>query len=320
MANEGDLWDDSALINAFDDAMSKYKLMHGQKNSNASKGVEVVDEQEKSISSPGQGNHITMREEPEHAVASNCAEVPGEAKNDPSVNENPCVDVLAEGSHPDSSNGMPVQDTIEALSYSQGVEGYDQLLAEYYELEQKREKVLQLLHQYGDWNYQFPQDATGAAPSAPWTTATAAIEPCVPSGHTYPVGSSCCPCVCQSFVAPCPVYTCSFGKTCVGQICNGAPSTSHQKAPVEDSDITRTAIEAAEKAISSLKIGRSTGEESGSGYLSGKEKKPEVETLQSESSETDLSVVLNAWYSAGFYTGKYLVERSVREKRHIPKQ
>lgn len=38
--------------------------------------------------------------------------------------------------------------------------------------------------------------------------------------------------------------------------------------------------------------------------MTGKEKKPEGETLQSESSETDLSVVLNAWYSAGFYTGK----------------
>jgi len=34
--------------------------MHGQKNSNASKGVEVVDEQEKGFSSPGQENHVTM--------------------------------------------------------------------------------------------------------------------------------------------------------------------------------------------------------------------------------------------------------------------
>ncbi|KAK3428761.1 hypothetical protein EUGRSUZ_E00229 [Eucalyptus grandis] len=316
MAKEGDLWDDSGLINAFDNAMSKYKSMHGQKNSNASKGVEVVDEQEKGFSSPGQEDHVTMREEPKHAVASNCAEVPGEANNDPSVNGNPCVDVLAQGSHPDLSNGVPVQDTLEAHSYSQYAEGYDQLLAEYYELEQKREKVLQQLHQYGYWNYQFPQDATGAAPSAPWTTATAAVEPSVPSGHSCPVGSSCCPYVCQSFEAPCPVSTCSFGKTCVGQVCNGTPSTTHQKVPVEDSDITRTAIEAAEKALSSLKIGRSTGEEGGSGYFSDKEKKLEGETLQTESSGTDLSVVLNAWYSAGFYTGKYLVERSDREKRH----
>ncbi|KAI6707565.1 hypothetical protein NL676_010527 [Syzygium grande] len=313
MAKGGGLWDDSALINAFDDAMSKYKLMHGQKNNNPSKGVEVVDEQEKSVASPGQGNHVTMREEPKHTAASNCAKVSAEANNDPSVNGNPCGDVLAQGSHPDSSNGMPVQGTLEAHSYSQGAEGYDQLLAEYYELEQKKEKVLQLLHQYGYWNYQFPQDANGAAPSAPWATATAAIEPSVPSGHTFPVGSPCCPYVCQSFEAPCPVSTCSFGKTCVSEICNSAPSTSHQKVPVEDSDVTRTAIEAAEKALSSLKIGRSTGEEDRSGYFS--EKKLEGETLQTESPETDLSVVLNAWYTAGFYTGKYIAERSVREKR-----
>lgn len=32
--------------------------------------------------------------------------------------------------------------------------------------------------------------------------------------------------------------------------------------------------------------------------------KTDGETAQSTSSETDLAVVLNAWYSAGFYTGK----------------
>jgi hypothetical protein len=32
--------------------------------------------------------------------------------------------------------------------------------------------------------------------------------------------------------------------------------------------------------------------------------KTEREIAQSTSSETDLTVVLNAWYSAGFYTGK----------------
>lgn len=28
---------------------------------------------------------------------------------------------------------------------------------------------------------------------------------------------------------------------------------------------------------------------------------------ESTSSETDLTAVLNAWYSAGFYTGKYVI-------------
>lgn len=44
-------------------------------------------------------------------------------------------------------------------------------------------------------------------------------------------------------------------------------------------------------------------------YFHGKDKAGGVETnegklAQETSSETDLSVVLNAWYSAGFYTGK----------------
>jgi hypothetical protein len=35
-----------------------------------------------------------------------------------------------------------------------------------------------------------------------------------------------------------------------------------------------------------------------------KRKDNEGEITQNTSSETDLTVVLNAWYSAGFYTGK----------------
>lgn len=35
-----------------------------------------------------------------------------------------------------------------------------------------------------------------------------------------------------------------------------------------------------------------------------KELRPEVHLTESTESGTDLTVVLNAWYSAGFYTGK----------------
>lgn len=35
-----------------------------------------------------------------------------------------------------------------------------------------------------------------------------------------------------------------------------------------------------------------------------KKKENEGDVAQTNNSETDLTVVLNAWYSAGFYTGK----------------
>lgn len=40
------------------------------------------------------------------------------------------------------------------------------------------------------------------------------------------------------------------------------------------------------------------------GNKAGNRKDNEGEITQNTSSETDLTVVLNAWYSAGFYTGK----------------
>lgn len=40
-----------------------------------------------------------------------------------------------------------------------------------------------------------------------------------------------------------------------------------------------------------------------------------ADVAHSASSETDLAEVLNAWYSAGFYTGKYLTEQTVARKR-----
>lgn len=38
-----------------------------------------------------------------------------------------------------------------------------------------------------------------------------------------------------------------------------------------------------------------------------KNEKVEAQMAETTSSETDISVVLNAWYSAGFYTGKYVI-------------
>ncbi|XVF11106.1 hypothetical protein REPUB_Repub07fG0240400 [Reevesia pubescens] len=49
MGKEGELWDDSALIDAFDNAMFKYKKMHGKKNSEANVSVVVDQSDEETI-------------------------------------------------------------------------------------------------------------------------------------------------------------------------------------------------------------------------------------------------------------------------------
>ncbi|GFZ08688.1 hypothetical protein Acr_20g0004960 [Actinidia rufa] len=94
----------------------------------------------------------------------------------------------------------------------------------------------------------------------------------------------------------CLVAPCSYGGTCVGKTCDATSGIGHNgKSPsFEDGDIIKTAMEAAERAISSLKTKTSEkGEESNEGQLE-----------QSAICETDLTVVFNAWYSAGFHTGK----------------
>ncbi|XP_039046737.1 uncharacterized protein LOC120187008 isoform X2 [Hibiscus syriacus] len=292
MGKESELWDDSALIDAFDNAMSKYK-MHGNENSEANISVSVHQSGDEAIKHRDAGEN------------SNARVITGKETE------------KAKDLEPVKDNHTVKLQTPEPYGYSdsQGAQDYNQLLSQYYEVEEKRQTILQQLQQYGSWDYRY--SAEGSSTGAQWG------NPCVSQEYSISTSQAsqstvvctCCLYVCQSLVTPCTSYPCcsldgiSVGKTSTGR--NG--STSHGNLPeIINSDIVKTAMGAAERAISSLtekaSINPSVNEEN-------KEKKDGEEEMNHGNCETNLTVLLNAWYSAGFYTGKYLVEQSIANKK-----
>ncbi|XWS62207.1 hypothetical protein CRYUN_Cryun07bG0190900 [Craigia yunnanensis] len=310
MGKEGELWDDSALIDAFDNAMSKYKKMHGKKNSEANVSVVVDQTGDETIKhrDAGENRNATL----------NIGTEMDEAKDLQPVKENDIVHSQTPEPYINSSTSLPMQDKQDGnKGYSdlQGAQDYNQLLGQYYEVEDKRQKILQQLQQFGSWNY--PCSAEGCSAAAQWGTSCTSQEYPIPrnqASHSTVV-CSCCPYVCQSLVNPCTSYPCcSLGGTCVGKTStepNGAMAYGNLPTVI-NCDIVKTAMGAAEEAISCMTTKASfnpNGEEN-------KEKKDDEGKMnQSTSCETDLTVLLNAWYSAGFYTGKYLMEQSIARKR-----
>ncbi|KAK2662658.1 hypothetical protein Ddye_001232 [Dipteronia dyeriana] len=314
MEKEGELWDDSVLIKAFDDAMSKSKKMHMKKKTSDTS----IDGQLLISDALHHQNHDALRlEEADENknIVKNTETETREAKTLAPVEGNPCMDSQAPESYIDSSNGLATQDAPKGYSDSQGAEDYNQLLSQYYDLEEKRQHILQQLQLFGNCKYQF--SAEGYSSVTQWGACSTSQEHPLPASQaSHPaVTCSCCPYVCRTLVAPCSTYAaCSLAGTCCGKICldtNASEDSGKLPSPVK-SNIVKTAMGAAEKAISSLK----TTVTSNINEEMERKKENEGEMVQSLSSETDLTVVLNAWYSAGFYTGKYLTEQSIAKKQH----
>ncbi|KAJ4847124.1 hypothetical protein Tsubulata_024599 [Turnera subulata] len=314
MGKEGELWDDSALINAFDNAMSKYKKMHGKKVQSKS-----VDEGRVAVGNGGEASgvideaHGTIREADEetNAASSIPSEVKVAEKHEP-VKGNTYVESSELGPSIDTSNGPPLQ-TVNGSSYSQNAEDYNRLLGEYYELEEKRQIILQQLQQFGGY-YQYPAEASGiqwGSSGAPQDYSVPATQTSLPPAENY----SCCSCACYCPLPPCPSCSaCSLSRTYINK-----PFTDSSAAAGPghsfihgDEDIVKTAMGAAERAISSLSKKASAA----SGLEGEKSEDTSGEMTQCTSSETDFGVVLNAWYTAGFHTGKYLTEQSIAKKRN----
>ncbi|CDP11672.1 unnamed protein product [Coffea canephora] len=270
---QDELWDDSALINAFNDAISKYKKMHIQGSQ-----VSSADGQEHA----GRVDEISD----DNKVPSNSAAETEENGNVPTVKESSFLESEAPEDHVVSSTGQGIHQEPVGYLNLQTTEHYNQLVNKYYELEDQRQKILQQLNQFGYWNYD-----SGL-------TASVSQEPETSTSQAYPtVSSSFCPYGCQSWVAPCTSVPCYFsGGACAGNSCNAS---------------------AKEQALSSLK--EQACANCDASVNEGKEKQSQKNFChleKSTSSETDLTVVLNAWYSAGFYTGKYLTEQSSARHGH----
>ncbi|XWS38795.1 hypothetical protein CRYUN_Cryun19dG0160800 [Craigia yunnanensis] len=319
MGKEGELWDDSAIIDAFDNAMSKYKRMHDKKNSEAN--VFAVSDQ-------SADEAIKHRDAGENCnVTSNTGIETEEAKDLQPIKENNAVHSQTPEPYIDSSTSLRMQDKQDGnKGYSdlQGAQDYNQLLSQYYEVEDKRQKILQQLQQFGGWNYQ--DSAEGSSAAAQWSTSCASQEYLIPTSQaSHSSVISCFPYVCQSLVTPCTSYPCcSLGGTCVGETSteqNGAMAHGNILTVIDD-DIVKTAMGAAEMAISSMTTKASIDPNVKEGKFifalnaEDKEKKDDKgEMSQNTSYEADLTVLLNAWYSAGFYTGKYLMEQSIAKKK-----
>ncbi|XAR70668.1 hypothetical protein NMG60_11027594 [Bertholletia excelsa] len=287
MGKEGDLWDDSALINAFEDAISKYKKMHEMEQYDSSR------ERGKVRGSSKEGLSTFVEGSQEYGSH------PG-AYDNSNAASSATTNLEETSTKPrkvDFSNGQHVDNAFQEYSDTQGSGDYYQLLKQYYELEEQRQKILQQLQSYSSWNYHSSGMQGG-------TSHAYQEYPASTTQYSYPdVISACCPYFGQCVVAPCFV-----GGTCLDKTCGKTSGQGHngKSASPEDGDIVKTAMGAADRAISSLmtKCSEKTAD------------KHEEQLDQSMTSETDLTVVFNAWYSAGFYTGKYLTERSAARKQH----
>ncbi|KAL3499996.1 hypothetical protein ACH5RR_039089 [Cinchona calisaya] len=310
---EVQLWDDSALINAFNDAVSNYKKMHskGSQISSADGGKVISSKEEKSSAfvddnadDAGRFGEISD----DNKVSLDTAAEGEENDNVLTVKEMSCLESEGPENHVGSSNGQHIHQEPVGCLNSESTEDYNQLVNKYYELEEQRQKILQQLNHFGYWNYD-----SGL-------TAVTSQEPEASTFQAHPtVPSSFCPYGCQSWVAPCTSLPCyCSGGSCVEKSCNApaeAPSTKNTSPG--QTDFVKTAMVAAEQALSSLKEQACTNSVA---YANeGKEKQSQTGICpleKSASSETDLTVVLNAWYSAGFYTGKYLSEQSFAKNKH----
>ncbi|KAG6577733.1 hypothetical protein SDJN03_25307, partial [Cucurbita argyrosperma subsp. sororia] len=277
-------WDDSMIVKAMDEAMLKYKTMHGYEVRRVSaegggvfKGCGKSDEPRRSVDEESYiGANDVMFEVNETTNTS-------EAKENISVEPCPisCTDFSAALYVKETE-----QETVEDSNLNlKGEDGYNELLKQYYELEEKRQKVLEQLYQCGagGWNYQ--DVGAGSDIGNQWGTSAAYQE--------HPVSAS-LPSLNQTITSYSPSsYPISAG-----------PQSSSRA----DGDIIKTAMDSAARAISSIKTVNKVHIEKESEGHDG------IMPQRGASSETDLTTVLNAWYSAGFYTGKYLVEQSQAKK------
>lgn len=127
-------------------------------------------------------------------------EITNTSPNNENISVEPCPISCADFSdalHVKETQQGPIEDSNLNLK---GAEGYNKLLEQYYELEEKRQKVLDQLY-HGGWNYD--DVSAGSSVGTQWGTSSAyqehpvpasqtshnhAISTCWPSSYPIPVG------------------------------------------------------------------------------------------------------------------------------------
>jgi hypothetical protein len=160
-------------------------------------------------------------------------------------NQQPCLD---------STNGTEIQNEHNGYLYGKGLDDYNKLVAQYYELEEKRLKILDQINQFGGWNYQYAATESNNG------------VPCL-DGQDYSMSThqvsdpnvvcTCCPSFSQCALASCTsVPGCSVGGSCAaGKPCNWYSVEKDHKMLIscEDGKIREMAMGAAERALSTIR-------------------------------------------------------------------
>ncbi|XVF37186.1 hypothetical protein REPUB_Repub19eG0124300 [Reevesia pubescens] len=235
--------------------MSKYKKMHGKKNSKSNVSV-VVDQS-------GDDEAIKHRDAGENNNATlNTGIETDEAKDLQSVKENHAVHSQTPEPYIDSSTSLPMQDKHK----QDGNRGYESICKVHKTITSYSTNIMRLKTRDKRFCSSFSNLVPGITNvqmkvmmqlnngGTSCTSQDPNLIPTSQASHSA-VMCSCCPYVCQSLVTPCTSYSCcSLGRICVGKTRtepNGA--MVHGNLPsVIDSDIFKIAMGAAEKAISSM--------------------------------------------------------------------
>lgn len=342
MGKGAELWDDSALISAFDAAMASYKEIHNgsssehslekEKDESNKKGSDIVLTRE-NYESNTIGNDVVFNEvaksgikiESEcssHDLNDNMKETSGSSWSDPSTQQKNVGDTCAASDFKAPISDHPFMDpNIECYSDHQ-IQNYNELLKQYYELEQRKAKIADQLWSANYWNHQTPAQCSTSQEQQVPVSSCSELNPSIScpcctcqcltttSISTCPVASSLC-----AGYACCPQRLCCFGSQ-VQQEAGVAHFSSKdafsmnsiKHSTQEDGGIVETGIVPIEmvtnpEANLSKKLNLS------------EEKKGEHDVSStSKCPRTDLTSVLNAWYWAGFKTGRYLLEQEHADK------
>ncbi|CAN6486568.1 unnamed protein product [Victoria cruziana] len=308
---ESAIWDDSSLIRAFDAAMAKYKVMHGMQPSSSDSGEKVENNaQGGEMTTVDESRNMEFHRDTDNLLNSS-TEIPASCDTSGAAVEIPAVDASNPASDSNNENSCRYASIGPALrGQFNGYEtpeyaDYNQLISKYNELEMQRQQVLQQLYQVSYSNYQ--PSSTSCVSSPPWDVCC-----CTAQAHQFPMYQSASSCL-QSFCHPCYCAPAQSFNTLSPEVAHGATNSSIP-ATVRDSasgtanqpssfrdNVVSLGLEAAERALASIKVQAHESNKPCEGKQGGS---------QNNRSDTQISDLLTAWYSAGFYTGKFLAEQS----------
>ncbi|KAK8915890.1 hypothetical protein KSP39_PZI022622 [Platanthera zijinensis] len=207
------------------ESLSEHSLEKNKDESNKKVGDTVLTRENDESNTKGsdsviedgkRGFHCGIEIESEcsnHAVDDNMKETCGSSWSDPSTQQKNVGDNCAASDFRAPISDHPSADpNLECYSDHQ-IRNYNELLKQYYELEQKKEKIAEQLWSANYWNYQIPAQCSASQEqqvpvsrcselssniSCPWctcqclTTTSTLISAC-PVANTLCTGYACCP-------------------------------------------------------------------------------------------------------------------------------